>query len=67
MDLREIEWGDMDLINLAQDRDQPRALVNTLMKYRVPQFFYIFLYPILLFRTLTVSRISFFFGSVHNL
>jgi hypothetical protein len=22
MNLREIEWGDMDLINLAQDKDQ---------------------------------------------
>jgi hypothetical protein len=29
MDLREIEWGGMDWINLAQDRDQWRAPVNT--------------------------------------
>jgi hypothetical protein len=28
MDLREIEWGGMDWIDLAQDRDQWRALVN---------------------------------------
>jgi hypothetical protein len=28
MDLREIEW-DMNWIDLAQDRDQWRALVNT--------------------------------------
>jgi hypothetical protein len=28
MDLREIGWGGMDLIDLAQDRDQWRALVN---------------------------------------
>jgi hypothetical protein len=28
MDLREIEWDDMDWINLTQDRDQWRALVN---------------------------------------
>jgi hypothetical protein len=36
MDLREIGWGGMDLIDLAQDRDQWRALVNTVMKLRVP-------------------------------
>jgi hypothetical protein len=29
MDLREIERGDMDWIDLVQDRDQWRALVNT--------------------------------------
>jgi hypothetical protein len=28
MDLREIGWGGMDWIHLAQDRDQLRALVN---------------------------------------
>jgi hypothetical protein len=28
MDLRKIEWGGMDWIDLAQDRDQWRALVN---------------------------------------
>jgi hypothetical protein len=31
MDLREIGWGGMDWIDLAQDRDQWRALVNTAM------------------------------------
>jgi hypothetical protein len=31
MDLREIEWSGMDWIDLAQDRDQWRALVNTVM------------------------------------
>jgi hypothetical protein len=28
-DLREVGWGGMDRINLAQDMDQWRALVNT--------------------------------------
>jgi hypothetical protein len=36
MDLREIEWDGMDLIDLAQDRDRWRALVNTVMNLRVP-------------------------------
>jgi hypothetical protein len=36
MGLREIGWGGVDWINLAQDREQWRALVNTVMKLRVP-------------------------------
>jgi hypothetical protein len=36
MDFREIEWGGMDWIDLAQDRDQWKALVNTVMNLRVP-------------------------------
>jgi hypothetical protein len=36
MDLQEIGWGGMDWIDLAQDRDQWRALVNTLMNLQVP-------------------------------
>jgi hypothetical protein len=36
MDLREIEWGGVDWIDLAQDRDQWRALVKTVMNLRVP-------------------------------
>jgi hypothetical protein len=37
MDLREIGWDDMDWIDLAEDRDQWRALVNTVMNLRVPK------------------------------
>jgi hypothetical protein len=37
MDLREIGWDDMDWIDLAQNRDQWRALVNTEMNLRVPK------------------------------
>jgi hypothetical protein len=36
MDLREIGWDGMDWIDLAQDRDQWRTLVNTVMNLRVP-------------------------------
>jgi hypothetical protein len=36
MDLREIGWSGMDWIDLSQDRDQWRALVNTVMNLRVP-------------------------------
>jgi hypothetical protein len=36
IDLREIGWGGMDWIYLALDRDQWRALVNTVMNLRVP-------------------------------
>jgi hypothetical protein len=34
MDLREMEWGDMGWIDLAQDRGQWKAFVNTLMNVR---------------------------------
>jgi hypothetical protein len=37
MDLREIGWDGMDSIDLAQDRDQWRALVNMVMNLRVPK------------------------------
>jgi hypothetical protein len=36
MDLREIEWDGVDWIDLAQERDQWRAVVNTVMNLRVP-------------------------------
>jgi hypothetical protein len=34
--LREIGWGGMDWIDLAQDRNQWRVLMNTVMNVRVP-------------------------------
>jgi hypothetical protein len=36
MDLREIGFGGVDWINLSQDRDTWRAIVNTVMNLRVP-------------------------------
>jgi hypothetical protein len=36
IDLREIGFGDVHWIHLAQDRDRWRALVNTVMNLRVP-------------------------------
>jgi hypothetical protein len=36
MYLREVGWNGVDWINMAQDRDQWRALVNTVTKLRVP-------------------------------
>jgi hypothetical protein len=35
IDLREIGWGSVDWIQLAQDRDRWQALVNTVMNLRV--------------------------------
>jgi hypothetical protein len=35
MDLMEIDWGVVEWIHLAQDRDRWRALVNAVMKLRV--------------------------------
>jgi hypothetical protein len=35
MDLREIEWDGIDLIDVAEDRNQWGALVNTIMKFWV--------------------------------
>jgi hypothetical protein len=37
MDLREMGWGGMDWIDLAQDRDQWMALVNEVLNLLVPQ------------------------------
>jgi hypothetical protein len=36
MDLRQIGWDGRDSMDLAQDRDQWRALVNAVMNLRVP-------------------------------
>jgi hypothetical protein len=36
MDLREIGWDGVDWIDMAQDRGQWRALVNTILNLRVP-------------------------------
>jgi hypothetical protein len=36
IDLREIGWVGMYWIDLAQDRDQWRTVVNTVMNLRVP-------------------------------
>jgi hypothetical protein len=36
MNLKEIGWNGMDWIDVAQDRDQWRAVVNTVMNLRVP-------------------------------
>jgi hypothetical protein len=36
MDLREVGWGSTDWIDLAQDKDQWRALVNTVMNLHIP-------------------------------
>jgi hypothetical protein len=36
MDLREMGWGGMDWIDLAQDRDRWRVVVNAIMNFQVP-------------------------------
>jgi hypothetical protein len=36
IDLGEIGWGDVDWIGLAKDRNRWRALVNSVLNFRVP-------------------------------
>jgi hypothetical protein len=36
MDLRETGWDGVDWMDMAQDREQWRALVNTVLSLRVP-------------------------------
>jgi hypothetical protein len=36
MDHGDVEWDDMDWIALARDRDKWKALMNVVMKFRVP-------------------------------
>jgi hypothetical protein len=36
MDLGEVGWGDVDWIDLAQDRDRWRSLVNAAMNLQAP-------------------------------
>jgi hypothetical protein len=36
MDLRRMGWGDMDWIYQAEDKDQWRTLVNTVLNLQVP-------------------------------
>jgi hypothetical protein len=36
MDLQEVRWEGVDWIDMAQDRDRWRDLVNTVMNLRVP-------------------------------
>jgi hypothetical protein len=37
MDLGEVGWGDVDWIDLAQDRNRWRAVVNSVLNLRVPR------------------------------
>jgi hypothetical protein len=37
MDIQEVEWGGIDWVNLVQDRDRWRALVNGVMKPQTPK------------------------------
>jgi hypothetical protein len=34
--LGEVEWGDVDWIGLAKDRNRWRAVVNSVLNFRVP-------------------------------
>jgi hypothetical protein len=36
MEIGEVEWGDVDWSDLAQDRDRLRTLVKSVLNLRVP-------------------------------
>jgi hypothetical protein len=36
IDIGEVEWGDVDWIGLAKDRNRWRAVVNSVLNLRVP-------------------------------
>ena len=36
MDLKEVGWGNMDWIDLAQDRNRLQALLNAVINLQVP-------------------------------
>jgi hypothetical protein len=36
MDLGEVGWGDVDWIGLAKDKNRWRAVVNSVLNFRVP-------------------------------
>jgi hypothetical protein len=36
VDLGEVEWGDVDWIGLAKDRNRWRSLLNSVLNLRVP-------------------------------
>jgi hypothetical protein len=36
MDLGEVGWGNVDWIGLAKDRNRWRALVNSVLNFRIP-------------------------------
>jgi hypothetical protein len=38
MDLSDIEWEEVDWMHLCQERDQWRALMNTVMKFLAQQW-----------------------------
>jgi len=37
MDLQEVGWGDMDWIDLPQDRDRWLSIVDEIRNFRVPE------------------------------